>query len=341
MAKKLSTWAEDLKDEFPTIVVNEEDAELDVIPTGSYSVDFCIGVHGIPRGRFTELYGPESSAKTTLSLGICKNAIKNGLKVFYVDVEQTLNFEYIEKIVGKVDKDSFILVKPKLAEDAFELMERAISTGEYGLIILDSVGALSPKKEMEDDFSDMNVALVPRLMTKFLRRNAFDVRINNVAVVFINQVRDKIGAFRATYTTPGGHAIKHYASLIISLSKGQEIKKAGNPVGLIISFVIKKNKLAPPGKGTKIPLMYNIGIDSVRDLVQLSELLGVIEKAKGGWYVFEGQNLGHGLQNTIDTITASEEVLDKIVKSCYNNKEVTNKALELDEEGEVNDDSDD
>jgi recombination protein RecA len=332
MAKKITTWADDLKEEFPTIVIDLDDDDLEVIPTGSYSIDYCTGVRGIPRGRFTEIYGPESSAKTTLSLGICKNAIKQGLKVLYVDVEQTLDYGYIEKVTGLTDKDNFVLVKPKLAEDAFELMEKAISTGEYGLIILDSIGALSPKKEIEDDFSDMNVALVPRLITKFLRRNAFDVRINNIAVLFINQVRDKIGAFRATYTTPGGHAIKHYASLIISLSKGQEIKKAGDPVGLIISFVIKKNKLAPPGKGTKIPLMYNKGIDSIKDLIQLAEVLGVVVKAKGGWYTFEDQNIGHGMQGTIDTISANEEVLDKIVNSVYNSANAVVEPEDLEEE---------
>lgn len=331
MARKAKEFIDKIKDEFENVVI-ETDEKVEAIPTGAYSLDICTGILGIPKGRFTEIYGPESTGKTTLTLNICKTAIEKNLKVFYVDIEQTLDYPYIKSIVGNVD--NFILVKPRFAEDAFKLMEEAIDNGEYSLVVLDSVGALSPKKEIEDEFEDANIALVPRLLAKFLRRNAFTVREKNISVIFINQVRANIKSYMASYSTPGGHAIKHYASLIVALTKGKEITQAGNPVGLNVKFAIKKNKVSSVQmKGGLIPIYYNKGVSSSRDLLQFAEMLGAIEKTSGNYYMFGGIKLGHGFSESAEIVEKDKELLDKIVKACYN---MSDSLIQLEEEEDEN-----
>jgi recombination protein RecA len=202
MAKKktfLENITEEFEDAFDSILVNEEtDSKVEVIPTSSVSLNTSIGVGGIPKGKFTEIFGPESAGKTTLVLDICKNALALNGKILYLDPEHGMNYEYTKQIIGDYDEANLIILQPDTAEDCFRLAEEGISSGEFSLIILDSIGALAPQKEKEDKFEDSQVSLLPRLISKFLRRNHHNVKVNNVAMVFINQLRDKIGAYIKT-----------------------------------------------------------------------------------------------------------------------------------------------
>jgi len=262
-----------------------------------------------------------NSGKTTLALSIAKNAIKGGDNVFYIDVENMLDHSYAERLTEDKNLDHMTIAQPNTAEDAFIIAEKGILSKEFGLILFDSIGALAPNKEKKDEFDDANVALVPRLLAKFLRRNAFAIRTNNVAFVFLNQVRDQIGSYVQGYNTPGGHAIKHFASIIIFLSKGKEIKQGENTVGQLIKFVVKKNKLAPPFRSYVMPLFFGVGIDFYRDFITFSEMVGIILRA-GAYYKFGDIVLGQGMVKSIEFLKEHQEVLDKIKEVVYN---ITNK----------------
>ena len=259
---KISEFIEQLKEEYgeEVIVTTESQANNGIIPTGSLSLDISLGIGGIPRGRFTEIYGPESSGKTTLCLSIVKEATKLGIGTLYIDVERALDFRYIEAVVGKIDAEMFVLASPETAEDAFSTAENGIDSGAFGLIVIDSLGAMSPKKELEDDLTDANVALLPRLLTKWLRRNSFKVKNNNIAFVFVNQVRDNIGSYMSSYVTPGGNALKHFLSIKVKFTKGQKITKGSGKdkevLGILTNFSVQKNKLAPPFRGATIPIVF-------------------------------------------------------------------------------------
>jgi len=328
-------FIEELIEEFGDGVHSSKTEKLEVIPTGSLSLDVSMGIGGIPRGRFTEIYGPDSAGKTTLALSIARSAIKQGLKVLFVDVENLTDYEAVEGLLGEtLPDDKLYIVHPETAEDAFVIAEKGIDSGEFELIIFDSVGALAPKKVKDDDFADANVAIVPRLLTKFLIRNHYSIRMKKIAFLFINQVRDTIGAYVSMYSTPGGHAIKHLASIIIAMSKGQEIKQADETIGLNIKFVIKKNKLAAPFRGFTIPIIFGKGIDSLRDFVLFSEMLGALSK-KGAYYVFDGTNLGQGVVKSMAYLGEHPDVLEKIRTLTFS---IINKTIPPKEEALVEED---
>lgn len=310
-----------LVDEYGDQVVFTDSAEeikdITVISTGSISLNASLGIGGIPKGKISILYGPESSGKTGLALCTAKQAIDSGGKVLYIDVENMLDLFYAKHLVGTLDKEKFIIVQPNTAEDAFTIAETGINSGNFDLIVFDSIGSLAPEKEKEDDFTDANVALVPRLLSKFLRRNAYSIRTKKIAFVFINQVRDTIGSYVSSYSTPGGHALRHYASIIVMLSKIEEIKAADVPIGIVIKFTVKKNKLAPPYRSFTFPFLFDSGIDTLRDLLKFGETIGHIQKA-GPYYKFGDMTLGRGMVESIEFLKASPETLDKILKEMYN-----------------------
>jgi recombination protein RecA len=254
-------------------------------------------------------------------------------KVLYIDVENQLDLNYARALIAGLDTKRFIIAQPETAEQVFQLTEKAINSGEFSVIVLDSVGALSPEKEKEDEFTDANVALTPRALSKFFRRDAYAIRQNNVAFLFINQVRDKIGAYIATFETPGGHALKHYTSLRIQLTASEQIKQGDQVVGIQSKFVIKKNKLAPPFRSATFPIMFGKGIDSIRDIVQFGVKLGTI-KTRGAYFYFEDENLGQGSLAAMETISKKPDLLDKIVKTCYNIVGTTNTILVAREEAD-------
>ncbi len=290
-----------------------------VISTGSLSLDLALGTGGIPRGNFTEISGPESSGKTTVALAAVKSALDSGLKVLYVDVERAVDYGYIELLFGEFDKSNLAILSPKTAEDAFMVIEQALEGNLFDMIILDSLGALSPQKELDDDLTDANVALLPRLLTKWLRRNSFTVKQNNVAFVFINQVRDKIGSYMGGYATPGGHALKHFCTMQIKFTKGGKIqgKTSSDVIGILTKFTIIKNKLAAPFKSATIPIIFGEGVDYYRDVIEFATTIGVLRRA-GAYYRLGEQTLGQGMKKSVEYLKENDETLDKIVEMCYN-----------------------
>lgn len=287
------------------------------ISTSSVSLDASIGCGGIPRSKFTEIYGPEGVAKTTLCLNTAANAIKLGYKVLYIDVENLLDKNYANHLVGTHSKEVFTILQPDKAEDAFNMAEKGIMSGEYALIIFDSIGALAPEKEKEDEFEDMNVALVSRLMSKFIRRNEYLVRINNIAFVFLNQVRANVGSYTQGYTTPGGHALKHISTVIIQLGKGTPIKKGDDQIGTMVTFTTKKNKLAPPFRSYSIPIIFGEGVDTYRDLLSFGESIGVLSKA-GPYYKYGEITVGRGVVDSITNLKGDQELYLEIRNKILN-----------------------
>lgn len=318
MAKRELSFIERIEDKFGDLIVFDETKEkerIKAISTSALSLDVSTGVGGIPLRRFTQIDGVESSGKTTLALSICQNAIKEH-DVLYIDAEQTLDFDYARRIIGDFDTNKFTLIQPETAEQALEIAENGVKSKEFGLIILDSVGALIPQKVLDDDLTDSNVALVARIMTKFLGRTAFTVRSNDVAFLFINQVRAKIGGYVASFEVPGGYALKHILSLRISLNRAEDIKMDKDIIGINTRFTIRKNKLASPFKSFILPIMFGKGIDSLRDTVMFAEFLGVLDR-RGPYYFFDGETLGSGLMNTMNYFAEHKEILDKVVQRCY------------------------
>jgi recombination protein RecA len=334
-----SKFIEGLEEDYGAeIIVTEVLEDVPAIPTGSIALDISLGIGGIPLRRITTLFGPESSAKTSLCLSISKSAMEMGYNVLYVDVEQSLDHNYIRALIGDFDASKFVMVQPETAEQAMDICERGIASKEFGLIVLDSIGALAPEKEKADELKDANVALVPRLLSKYLRRTMFSLRTSETAFIFVNQVRASIGSYVQTFEMPGGHALKHYSSVIIRLTKAQAIKvnkvKASAKdedeeiIGSYSKFVITKNKLAPPFRSSTFPLIYGKGIDTTRNLVDFGELLGVITR-RGSYYAFDGEVLGQGLNKTIDYLNSHKEVVDKIREKVYNIMNSKQKGVEV------------
>lgn len=310
---------------------SDSNNELESISTGSLILDISSGVGGVPLGKITTIFGPESVGKSTLSCSVAKNAIQSGHKVLYIDVENMLDFEYTEKLVGTLDRDKIIVVQPDTSEDSFKIAELGINSKEFGLIIFDSIGALAPIKEKEDDFDDVNVALVSRQVSKFLRRNAYSIRTNKIAFLFLNQVRDSIGSYMSSYSMPGGHALKHYSSIIILLGKGGDLEFGKEKVGIKVKFTFKKNKLAPPYRAGLFPIMFGIGIDTYQDTLDFSSMVGVVTRS-GPYYKFEEEVLGRGAIEAREYLQNNQDTLDKIWKLCYNMSNKNQRIIEEMEE---------
>lgn len=322
MSKKI-TFVDFMEDRFgdnyDKVVITKPE-KVEAIPTGSLSLDVSIGIGGIPRGRFSVIDGVESSGKTTLASSIMRNSLKaTGKKGLYIDTENQADYSYMELLLGKgnIEEQNIFLVQPKTSDDAFMVAEKAISLDDFGCIIIDSVAALSPEEEIKKGFEDSNMAIIPRDLAKFFRRNVFDVRTKQIAVVFLNQVRDNIGAYVKSYTTPGGHALRHYASVIITLSKESDITLAETKIGIMSKFTVKKNKVGPPFRSFSFPIIFGSGIDTMRDLVVFAERLGVLTKG-GAYYKFQGETLGRGMVDTLGYLNGNKEVLDSITSMCYN-----------------------
>jgi recombination protein RecA len=339
-----SKFIEGLEEDYGAeIIVTETLEDVPFIPTGSIALDISLGVGGIPLRRITTIFGPESSAKTSLCLSMSKEAMKLGYNVLYIDVENSLDHSYIKALIGDFDASKFVMVQPETAEQSMDICERGINSHEFGLIILDSIGALAPAKEKKDDLQDSNVALTAKLLSKFLRRTMFDLRKSETAFVFVNQVRAAIGSYIMSFDMPGGFALRHFSSVIIRLTKGQAIKITGKKeeedevIGSYSKFVITKNKLAPPFRSSLFPLIYGKGIDATRNLIDFAELLGAVSK-RGAYYSFEGTTIGQGLNKTIDYLNNNPETLAKIKDKVYNIMNTKKKGvIQLDAEETIED----
>jgi recombination protein RecA len=273
----------------------KEKVRVEAVPTGAINLDAAIGVGGIPRGRVTEIYGPESSGKTTLCLHVVANAQKLGGVAAFIDAEHALDTEYARKL--GVDVESLLISQPDTGEQALEICEILVRSGAVDIVVIDSVAALVPKAEIEGDMGDSHVGLQARLMSQALRKLTGAISRSKTIVIFINQLREKIGVmFGNPETTTGGKALKFYASVRLDIRRIGPVKEKEEVVGSHVRVKVVKNKVAPPFKQAEFDIMYAEGISHTSLLVDIGAEANIIEKS-GAWYSYNGQKIGQGREN--------------------------------------------
>ena len=266
--------------------------DVDVIPSGSILLDQALGVGGYPKGRIVEIYGPESSGKTTLALEAIAQAQKKGGRAAFIDAEHSIDPEYAAKL--GVDIDELILSQPDNGEQALEITERLAESGAIDIIVVDSVAALVPQAEIEGTMTDNQVGLQARLMSKGLRKIAGMLNKTGTVVIFINQLREKVGVLYGNpETTTGGRALKFYASIRIDIRRAEAIKAGTEIIGNSVKIKIVKNKVSPPFKSCTIDMIYGVGISKFAELLDVGEQFGLLQKT-GAWYTYNGEKIGNG-----------------------------------------------
>ena len=290
---------------------------IEHISTGSLSLDIALGIGGLPRGRIVEIYGPESSGKTTLSLHCIAEGQKNGGNVAFIDVEHALDPTYAAAL--GVDVDSLLVSQPDTGEDALEIAEALIRSGAIDVIVIDSVAALVPKSEIEGEMGESHVGLHARLMSQALRKLAGAINKSNCVAIFINQLREKVGVvYGNPEVTTGGRALKFYSSVRIDVRRTETLKVGGEMVGNRTRAKVVKNKIAPPFKEAEFDIMYGEGISRIGELVDLAVKADVIQKA-GAWFSYSGERLGQGRENVKELLKNNEELANRIEKDLWDN----------------------
>ena len=285
---------------------------IDVIPTGALSLDLALGVGGIPRGRIVEIYGPESSGKTTLTLNLIAQAQKKGGIAAFVDAEHALDPIYAKKL--GVNIDELLISQPDTGEQALEITEQLVRSGAVDVVVVDSVAALVPKAEIEGDMGDAHMGLQARLMSQALRKLTAVVGKTRTTVIFINQLRQKIGVYMGNpETTTGGNALKFYCSLRMDIRRIEILKKDGVEYGNRVKCKIVKNKVAPPFRIAEFDILFGKGISTLGCILDLAEETGVITR-KGAWYSYAGDNLAQGRDNTIKYMEENPEFAAQVEK---------------------------
>jgi len=294
-------------------------SNVDVIPTGSVSLDMALGVGGVPRGRVIEIYGPESSGKTTVALHILAEAQKQGGVGAFIDAEHALDPDYAKKI--GVNVDDLLISQPDSGEQALQIVETLVRSGEVDVIVVDSVAALVPQAEIAGEIGEFQIGLQARLMSAALRKLSGIISKTKTVVIFLNQMRMKIGVyFGNPETTSGGLALKFYASVRIDLRRTAQIKKGDEIIGNRIKAKIVKNKVAAPFKIAEFDIYYNEGISKLTDIINLGIKLGVIKKS-GTWLEFENMKLGQGLEASKEFLKGNPEITKKIKKALFSSME--------------------
>lgn len=287
-----------------------KDVEISVIPTGCLSLDLALGTGGVPRGRVIEIFGPESSGKTTLALHIIAEAQKLGGQAAFIDVEHALDVQYARKLGVKADE--LLISQPDYGEQALEISEILVRSNAIDVIVIDSVAALVPKAEIEGDMGDPHVGLQARLMSQALRKLTSSISKSKTCVIFINQIRMKIGTmYGSPETTTGGNALKFYATMRMEIRRIGPIKEGSDMVGNRTRVKVVKNKIASPFKEAEFDIVYGRGISREGDILDLAVSANVVEKS-GTWYSYSGERLGQGRENAKNTLRERPEMLSEI-----------------------------
>jgi recombination protein RecA len=291
----------------------KETVEVPSIPTGSFGLDNALGIGGLPKGRVVEIYGPESSGKTTLTLQIIAECQKAGGSAAFIDAEHALDPEYA-KALG-VDIDELLLSQPDTGEQALEVTDMLVKSGSLDVIVVDSVAALVPRAELEGDMGDSHVGLQARLMSQALRKITGSIQKSNTLVIFINQIRMKIGVmFGSPETTTGGNALKFYSSVRLDIRRIGAIKDGDEVIGNETRVKVVKNKMAPPFKVVEFQILYGKGINKNAEIIEFAVKKGIIEKA-GAWYSYKGDKIGQGIAKTSEFLKENPKVLEEIEAS--------------------------
>ncbi len=283
---------------------------VEAIPTGSLSLDLALGIGGVPRGRIIEIYGPESSGKTTLALHVVAEAQKRGGEVAYIDAEHALDPSYARAL--GVDIDSMLISQPDTGEQGLEICEALVRSGAIDVVVVDSVAALTPRAEIEGDMGDSHVGLLARLMSQALRKLAGSIAKTNCVVIFINQLREKVGVMYGNpEVTTGGRALKFYASVRIDVRRIESLKNGGEIIGNRTRAKIVKNKVAPPFKEAEFDIMYGEGISKVGEIVDLAVKLDIIQKS-GSWFAMGDMRIGQGRDAAKQYLRDNPEICDQV-----------------------------
>ncbi len=284
--------------------------KMPVISTGSLGLDIALGVGGIPKGRIIEIYGPESSGKTTLTLQTIAQCQKDGGTAAFIDAEHALDPVYAQKL--GVNIDDLILSQPDTGEQALEITDMLVRSGGVDLVIIDSVAALTPKAEIEGDMGDQHVGLQARLMSQALRKITGNIKRSNCTAVFINQIRMKIGVmFGSPETTTGGNALKFYSSVRLDIRRIGSVKQGDEAIGNETRVKVVKNKVSPPFRQAEFQILYGKGINHMGELIDLGVKLNLIDKA-GAWYAYQGNKIGQGKTNAANFLSENLEIADEI-----------------------------
>lgn len=302
--------------------------DVDVIPSGSLTLDKALGIGGYPKGRIIEIYGPESSGKTTLTLHAIAQAQKQGGKAAFIDAEHAIDPVYAKNL--GVDIDELILSQPDSGEQALEIAEMLVRSGVIDLIVIDSVAALVPQVELDGEMGDAAVGLHARLMSKALRKLSGVMNKTNCTVIFINQLREKIGVMYGNpETTTGGRALKFYSSVRVEIRRSEQIKQNGEIIGNKANIKVVKNKVAPPFKTTQVDIIYGKGISRDGEILDLAVEGDIVEKS-GAWYAYNGEKIGQGRENAknflIEHPAIFEEVEEKVKAQLFGTEEVAEAA---------------
>lgn len=309
---------------------NQANMNVEAIPTGSLSLDVALGIGGLPKGRIVEIYGPESSGKTTVALHVVAEVQKRGGIAGFIDAEHALDPVYAKNI--GVDIDNLYISQPDSGEQALEITETMVRSGAVDVVIVDSVAALVPKAEIDGDMGDSHVGLQARLMSQALRKLTAVISKSNCIVIFINQLREKVGImFGNPETTTGGRALKFYSSVRLDVRRIESLKQAGEVIGNRTRVKIVKNKVAPPFREAEFDIMFGKGISKEGDLLDLAAEHNIINKS-GAWYAYNGEKIGQGRENAklylAQNPAVAETIENEVRKLCFASDEAENEATE-------------
>ena len=297
---------------------NQKAVEIETVPTGSLGLDIALGVGGLPRGRVIEIYGPESSGKTTLTLHVIAEAQKKGGVCAFIDAEHALDPVYARKL--GVNLDDLLISQPDTGEQALEITDTLVRSGAIDVLVVDSVAALTPRAEIEGEMGDSHVGLQARLMSQALRKLTGAINKSRCTVIFINQIREKIGVmFGNPETTPGGRGVKFYSSVRIDVRRTQTIKEGDVSIGSRTRARVVKNKIAPPFRDAEFDIMFDRGISYEGDLLDLAALGNVVEKS-GAWYTYKGTRLGQGRENAKLFLQENKDLAEEIRQAVLQSK---------------------